>query len=570
METPPAASPPPSREAHSRPALIAARHGFPRVLSAALRHPHFAALAAGAIAACGFQPLAWWPLTLFGVAWLIALVDRAHRPRRAFFLGWLFGLSHFTIGDNWIATAFTYQAEMPAWLGAVAVVLLSVYLAVFPALATLAAWLLARGFARGNAMPRAALGIALAGCWIVTEWMRAWVFTGFAWNPLGVALLGPFTGQGLSVLAPWLGTYGLSGLLVLIAAALRRSLREALAARGTPRLAWSAAFVVLAAAVTLQMLLPPRYLTREEGEIRFTLIQPDLRQETLEDPQQFEPHFIKMARLTMPQRRGDRRLVLWPESGLADYLRDGYPDYFYREMTYAADPDLARRRLGQVIGPYSLLLTGAVDLVMKDDHVLAARNSVTAIDWRGSILAGYSKAHLVPYGEYLAMRWLLEPLGATRLVPGALDFWPGPGPRTYDFGALGKAGVQICYEIVFSGEVVDPTDRPDYIFNPSNEGWFGSWAQPQFLAQARLRAVEEGLPVLRSTTTGISVVIDADGIVRSFIPSNVPGRIDGLVPPAQEPTLFSRWGNRLPLALALLLLAASVVARRFGRDYRRA
>jgi apolipoprotein N-acyltransferase len=564
METPPAAS----SQAHRKPTFIAARHGFPRVLTAALRHPHFAALAAGALAACGFQPLAWWPLTLLAVAWLIALIDRAHRPRRAFALGWLFGLSHFTIGDNWIATAFTYQAEMPAWLGAVAVVLLSVYLAVFPGLATLAAWLLARGFRRDHAVPRAALGIALAGCWIITEWMRAWVFTGFAWNPLGVALLGPFTGQGLGVLAPWLGTYGLSGLLVLIAAALRGLLRGALARRGTARLGWSVGLAVLALAVTLQMVLPARYLTRQEGEIRFTLIQPDLRQETLEDPQQFEPHFIKMARLTMPQRRGDRRLVLWPESGLADYLREGYPDYFYREMTYAADPVLARRRIGQVIGPYSMLMTGAVDLVMKDDKVLAARNSVTAVDWRGSILAGYSKAHLVPYGEYLALRWLLEPLGATRLVPGALDFWPGPGPRTYDFGPLGKAGVQICYEIVFSGQVVDPAERPDYIFNPSNDGWFGNWGPPQHLAQARLRAVEEGLPILRSTTTGISAVIDADGLVRHSLPLHVPGRIDGAIPPPHPPTLFAQWGNRLPLALAILLLAASVVARRFGRDYR--
>lgn len=541
---------------------------LPRVVTATLRHPHTAALVAGALAACGFQPLAWWPLTLLAMAWLIALVSRAHRPGRAFLLGWLFGLSHFTIGDNWIATAFTYQAEMPAWLGAIAVVLLSVYLALFPALATLAAWLLARGFRNQTTSSRAVFGIALAGCWIVTEWMRGWVFTGFAWNPLGVALLGPFTNQGLAVLAPWTGTYGLSGVLVLIAAALQRCWRGASESRGNARLGWAAALAVLALGVTLQMVLPARYLTRQEGEIRFTLVQPDLRQETLDDPRNFEPHFIKMARLTLPQRRGDRRLVLWPESGLADYLRDGYPDYFYRQMTYAADPVLARKRLGQVIGPYSLLLTGAVDLVLKDDEVLAARNSVTAIDWRGSILAGYSKAHLVPYGEYLALRWLLEPLGATRLVPGALDFWPGPGPRTYDFGALGKAGVQICYEIVFSGKVVDPAERPDYIFNPSNDGWFGSWGPPQHLAQARLRAVEEGLPVLRSTTTGISAVIDADGVVRQSLPPHIAGRIDGRIPPPHGPTLFARFGNRVPLVIAVLLLIVSVVARRFTRDYR--
>jgi apolipoprotein N-acyltransferase len=203
---------------------------------------------------------------------------------------------------------------------------------------------------------------------------------------------------------------------------------------------------------------------------------------------------------------------------------------------------------------------------MKEGEVVAARNSVSAIDDKGDILAGYAKAHLVPYGEYLAMRWLLEPLGATRLVPGALDFLPGPGPRSYDFGPWGKAGMQICYEIVFSGEVVDRSDRPDYIFNPSNDGWFGSWGPPQHLAQARLRAIEEGLPVLRATTTGISAVIDADGIVRQHVPRHVAGRLDGRIPYAHPPTPFARLGNALPLAWAALLLIISLVAMRRGRS----
>ena len=122
--------------------------------------------------------------------------------------------------------------------------------------------------------------------------------------------------------------------------------------------------------------------------------------------------------------------------------------------------------------------------------------------------------------------------------------------------------MQICYEIIFSGEVVDPAVRPDYIFNPSNDGWFGSWGPPQFLAQARLRAIEEGLPVLRSTTTGISAVIDARGVVRSNIGKHRADRIDGYIPSAHAPTLFSRLGNWLPLGWALLLICVSLVATR--------
>jgi apolipoprotein N-acyltransferase len=125
--------------------------------------------------------------------------------------------------------------------------------------------------------------------------------------------------------------------------------------------------------------------------------------------------------------------------------------------------------------------------------------------------------------------------------------------------------VQICYEIVFSGEVVDPRVRPDFIFNPSNDGWFGAWGPPQHLAQARLRAIEEGLPVLRSTTNGISAVIDANGLVRASIPRHRAGRIDGRIPPPEAPTLFARLGNALPLGLALVLLVACTVALRRER-----
>jgi apolipoprotein N-acyltransferase len=218
-----------------------------------------------------------------------------------------------------------------------------------------------------------------------------------------------------------------------------------------------------------------------------------------------------------------------------------------------------------VIGPGSLLLTGATDLVITSHEVSGARNVVTALGADGAIRGSYAKAHLVPYGEYLPLRSLLAPLGLSRLVSGSLDFLPGPGPRTLDLARHGKAGLQICYEIIFSGEVTDRAQRPDYIFNPSNDGWFGARGPPQHLAQARLRAIEEGLPVLRATTTGISAVIDADGVVRQAAARLTAGRLDGLVPPAHAPTLFARLGNGLALVWAVLLIGTSlVVARRRG------
>ena len=518
-------------------------------------HPRRASLLLGLIAATGFEPLHWWPLTLLALAALIELVARTASWKQAALTGWLFGLGHFSLGNNWIATAFTYQAEMPAWLGWIAVIGLAMFLAIYPALASVAAWLITRAGGHRH------IGVALAGSWIIAEWLRAWVFTGFAWNPLGVVLLGGFGHPGLAVIAPLIGTYGLSGVAVLLATLLRNLGHSALTTgRKPPRRALGVALAVLGACGALAI-LPPRG-NIAPGTIPFTLVQPDIRQTELNDPAQFEQQFAKTASLTWPRQPGQKRLVLWPESGIPDYLRDGYPRYFYQDSTYAADPALARARIARVIGPGSVLLTGAVDLEMRQDSVAGARNSVTVLDDQGAIRASYAKAHLVPGGEYLPLRPLLEPLGATRLVAGSLDFWPGPGPRTLNLGAWGKAGVQICYEIVFSGQVVDRAHRPDYIFNPSNDGWFGSWGPPQHLAQARLRAIEEGLPVLRATTTGISAVIDANGIVRQHIPRLVAGRLDGLVPPALPPTLFARLGNMVPLGLAMALLALALVASR--------
>jgi len=520
-------------------------HGPYRLGASVAARPLLIAPLLGALAACGFQPLNWWPLTLLALAGLTGLIWSAPTWRRAALIGWLFGVGHFTVGNNWIATAFSYQAEMPGWLGGIAVFLLSLYLAVYPLLSALAAWLIGR-------RRLAAFVIALAGCWAIGEWLRGWVFTGFAWNPLGMVALGSFERPGLAALAPWLGTYALSALVVLLAGLW-------LAALVRPRPDVRTAFCAL---VPIAAFLLPLHGKGEEGTLRYTLVQPDTRQEDLDDPTQFERQFVQTARLTLPRGPVERRLVLWPESGVPDYLREGYPAYFYRETTYLADPVAARRRIGAVAGPESLVLTGAVDLEMADGDVIGARNAVTVIDSAGRIRGSYAKAHLVPYGEYLPMRWLLDPIGLSRLVPGALDFLAGPGPRTLDLGAWGKAGVQVCYEIVFSGEVVDRAHRPDYIFNPTNDGWFGTWGPPQHLAQARLRAIEEGLPVLRATTTGISAVIDANGVVRQFVPRHKAQRLDGFVPPVHAPTWFARLGNALALMWAALLIAVSLVVSR--------
>jgi apolipoprotein N-acyltransferase len=521
--------------------------GFARILNTVTARPRLAAPMLGVLAAAGFQPLGLWPLALAAMALFAALLADSRDAKRAALLGWLFGVGHFTFGNNWIATAFTHQAEMPAALGWVAVPLLSLYLALYPALAALGA----RAIAGGR--PGWPLALAFAGCWTISEMLRATVFSGYAWNPFAMVLLGPFDRPGLAALSPWMGTYALSGLAVLLAASFAVLLAE------RRRLAAGAVAVLLVIGMYLPASAP------REGALPFTLVQPDIVQADLNDPQSFELNFMRLARLSPPRAPGTRRLVMWPESGLADYLRPGYPQRYYNQMTALGDPAFARRRIGRVIGAGSLLLTGAVDLEVEGGRAIGAYNSVTALDSGGTIQGGYAKAHLVPYGEYLPMRELLEPLGLSRLVAGTLDFIPGPGPRTLDLGEWGSAGMQICYEIVFSGQVAERGNRPDYIFNPSNDGWFGMFGPPQHLAQARMRAIEEGLPVLRSTTTGISAVIDARGVVRDHLPMHAGGRIDGLVPPAAPPTLFARLGNMLPLGWSIVFLVAAFIALQRSR-----
>ncbi len=523
------------------------------------KYPRLVALAAGTVSAAGFAPLGLWPVAIVALALLLWLVRRATSGRQAFGLGWLFGLTHFAVGLNWIATAFTYQAEMPSWIGWVAVVGLAAFLAIYLALTALMSWWIDQRHDPERARSPLAFVLAFAGLWIITEWLRSWVFTGFSWNPLSATLLDtPLRGW-----LPLIGTYAASGLAALLAGAL-------LLASGRY---WRAAGGLALALVLPAWLMTPQALDRPDGRsdaTAITLVQPNVPQDDITDETKFESQFQTLARLTarLPDQTG-KRLVLWPESAVPDYLERGYPPVYYYRTTFKADPDKARMRIAEVIGPDSIVLTGAVDLEMRGRKVVGARNAVTALDDQGRIIGSYDKAHLVPGGEYLPLRWLMEPLGASRLVAGTLDFWPGPGPRTLSLsGSWPRPGVQNCYEIVFSGQVVDRSNRPDFIFNPSNDGWFGAWGPPQHLAQARMRALEEGLPVLRSTTNGISGVIAADGRLLMQIAEDRADRLDFALPPALEPTVFSKLGNWLVLIVSAALLALSVTTSIIA--YRRA
>jgi apolipoprotein N-acyltransferase len=509
------------------------------------RHPYGISLLAGGISATGFAPLNLWPLTLLMLALWMAILMQAQSRKAAFLAGWLFGLGHFIIGLNWIAKAFTFQAAMPGWMGYVAVVLLSLYLAVFPALAALVAWSLSRK------RPWAFI-LGLAGTWIITEWLRSWVFSGFIWNPLSVTLP-----SGLWSGSAFVGTYGLAA-VALIIAGLCLQIGSAAAGRRWRQMSIMAvpAIIIFALAVVFAPRSGDVNGTSEGFPI--TIVQPNIGQQDKWKAGYEQQNLSKLAELTV--RKDDSpRILFWPEAAIPDYLETGYPVRYY----YGRPPELVRQQLGALMKPGDVLVLGALKLEFDEaeGRAVGARNSVFAIDDQGEPLGRYDKSHLVPYGEYLPMRPLLSAIGLSRLVPGDFDFWPGPGARSLDLGKFGKAGLQVCYEIIFSGQVVDRDNRPDFIFNPSNDAWFGAWGPPQHLAQARLRAIEEGLPVIRSTPTGISALIDADGGIVASVPMGQAGRIDANLPRPKSPTVFARYGQILPLGLAIILLLSAIAIR---------
>jgi apolipoprotein N-acyltransferase len=498
------------------------------------------AFIAGAVSAFAFQPVGLWPLMPIAFGLLCELLSRERSLKRALLVGWLFGLGQFVIGLNWIATAFTYQAAMPAWLGWIAVVLLSLYLAVYPMLAAGVAWT----FGRDRPI---ALVLGLSGVWAITEWLRGGIFTGFPWNPVAAT----FDNTHLLNATATIGTYGLSVLVVLAGGLIWLLVRRE----------WRVAGGIAAVLVLLHF-LPRPDVPESSGNIRpIRVVQPNIGQQDKWRPGFSEIANQRLAELSLKPGGAHPRLLFWPEAAVTNPLQDE------RSEPYGAYAAFEQARAASVVGPGEYLLTGGIALFSKDGFkVTGAANSVFVFGQGARLAARYDKAHLVPYGEYLPMRPLLSAIGLSRLAPGDVDFASGPGPRTVDLQGWGKVGFQLCYEIIFSGEVVDRGNRPDFIFNPSNDAWFGSWGPPQHLAQARLRAAEEGIPVIRSTPTGISALVDAHGQVVKSLPWRQPGYFDAALPlPASKPTLFALYGNVIPLLIGFALVIAAIALGRRGR-----
>ena len=486
------------------------------------------ALAAGTAAALGFAPIGIFAFTLFGLAALIVLAQAA--PRRAPLLGWAWGLGHFAFGCRWIAEAFAYQDKMPHWLGWVAVAGLAALLATMPAIACALTW------AWRRRAPADARLWAFPAAWMATEWLRGHLFTGFPWNTLAASTLDM---PGLPLAAATWGALGLSGLIALAAAAIAFA-------------RWRAGVVALALA-GIGVALGGAFAARTGApNTELVIVQPNIGQAEKWDPAAQDRDLAKLMRLSHPAaaaRAGVPRAILWPEVALA-------------QAEPARDPGL-RARLATLLRPGDLLITGALSADWNAaGEPTAARNSVFVIDSAARILARFDKFHLVPGGEYVPLRPLADVIGLSRLAPGDIDFTPGPGPRTITLPGLPAVGPLVCYEMIFPTDIVDEAHRPAWLFNPSNDAWFADTGPWQHLALARLRAIEEGLPIARSTPTGVSALIGPDGALLATVPQRTEGTIVAQLPAAAPPPPFARGGDWIPLGLGAFALTAARRARR--------
>lgn len=482
----------------------------------------------GAASVLLLPPFSMLPLT--PVVWSVLLIClTGTSARMAAVLGFFFGSFQFCFGLSWIAESFYVDAARFGALGVPSVAALSVFLAVFPALAATVFAFLSRYIHPG--LPTA---VILACTWTGAEWLRGHLLTGFPWNLASYALT---DFDGLRQPAAWVGSYGMSFLVVLIGA--------------LPGATWVSTGrhrrTTIAAALLMPLVLWSSgnlRLLRKEPEptgVFLRVVQGNFPQTEKWDTGADQRALSRYASLSSAGREVD--IVLWPETAFPGYLDEN------------AD---ARARISASLPRDSLLMTGALAR-RKVGDLTYYYNALQVYDDRGSILNSYAKHHLVPFGEYTPLPdWV--PLD--RIVDSVGDFSPGPGPRTLVLPKIPPVAPAICYEIIFPGHVVEGQLRSSWIFNPTNDAWFGISIGPrQHLASAQMRAVEEGLPVVRAANTGVSAVIDANGRILQQLDIGVTGTIDSELPPALPKTLYARFGDWMFVILAALFAAPALMTR---------
>jgi apolipoprotein N-acyltransferase len=491
------------------------------------------AFAAGAVSATGFAPLEFFPALLLGYAILMLLIDGARAGPRAIrnaaLAGWGFGFGQFLFGLHWIGYAFLVDPSAHLWQMPFALLFLTAGLGLYGGLAA--------GLAAYLWRPGAARLLLFAVLYSACEWLRGHLFTGFPWN-----LPAYGWGASLAILqtASVFGAYGLSFLTVLLGGSLADLLSRPRRSSGPATMATLfAAFWVYGAVV---LAITPE---ADVPGVRVRLVQPDIPQ-----AEKYLPQFVgrNWQRLTgLSRLPGNPGLIVWPEAA---------PPFFLERAPEALD------EIALLTGRVKTLITGAARRTGGPGD-RSYYNSLYMFGHGPPLI--YDKFHLVPFGEYVPFAGLLNHFGITKLTAGEAGFAAGDGPHVYALPGLPMVTPLICYEVIFPGAVLapSPAPRPGWLVNVTDDSWFGPWAGPrQHLLIARVRAIEEGLPIARAANTGISAMIDPVGRVRARTRLGEMGVLDTALPQALGRTLYARLGDGIFFGLLFIGAASAFVLSR--------
>jgi apolipoprotein N-acyltransferase len=504
------------------------------------------ACAAGAASTLALAPFNAWPVMFLTLPVLVWLVDGSTAGKfggTAAIAGWWFGFGYFLAGLYWVGFAFLVDADKFGWLMPFAVVALPAGMALYTALGLAVARLL---WTRGPLRI-----LTLAAALTTTEWLRGHVVSGFPWNAFGYALTGPLV---LAQASALVGLWGMTFLAIGVFASPAVLADDPVETphRFIAPLAAVAILVALAAYGAVRLAQHP---TSFVPGVRLRIMQPNLTQDerfNYSAKQQVMQRYLTLSdRATGPDSSGvkDVTHLIWPESA--------FPFFLAREADALA-------QIAALLARHTVLITGAVRAAaMAPSGAVHGYNSVYVIDRDGSIAGIYDKVHLVPFGEYLPFEDFLESLGLISLTKMPGGFLAGDRRRLMTVPQAPPMLPLICYEIVFPDEAVPPGERPGWLLNLTNDGWFGISTGPyQHFQQARVRAIEQGLPLVRAANTGISAVIDPVGRIIKELPLGTEGVVDSGLPQAIAPTLYVRAGDYIAGALVAGVFVLAIIRRR--------
>ena len=508
--------------------------------------------ALGAVSVSAFAPFHLWPLLFLTFPTLVWLLDgvaaevtaqtRKAAWRQAMLVGWAFGFGFFVAGLYWIGFAFLVEAEKFAWLMPLAVAALPAGLALFYALAVWIAVALWR--------PGAARIFILATALFGADWLRGHILTGFPWNLWGYALAG---NDALAQTAAIFGIYGLTLLTLLIVAS--PAAFAGTARDGSRNWPLPAICVMLVAAgwVWGEFRLSGGSDAVHPG-VKLRIVQANVPQADKWKPENRQWIFERLLALSgkapqaVPEAAGITHLI-WPETSV--------PFLFMLNGDIALAE--ARKAFADMVGEGTSFIVGAerIDGTKRPDGqytVDRVFNSLFVLDGEARLLGTYDKLHLIPFGEYMPLEKTMAALGITQLTQRNSGFAAGSRRRLMTTPGAPPYAPLICYEAIFPERVAGDEGRPGWLLNLTNDAWFGTSTGPyQHLQQTRLRAIEQGVPLIRAANTGISAVIDAHGRILASLPLNEMGTIDHALPVALAPTPYAVWGESWLIVVAFLI-----------------